>query len=194
MIEHELTPDTQAILLLCGTFGRRGSSVAPLSAAEYHALALWLHAQQMRPGDLLRPEGVAGIQLAPDAPVSPERLLALLARGGALALTVEGWSNKGLWVMSRSDSDYPQRLRARLERIAPPLLYGAGNRRLLQNGGLAIVGSRRITEDAIAFTCDIARRCAIQGIPVISGARGGGQRSDAGSACSRWRCGRRACG
>ncbi|MGB9752296.1 MAG: DNA-processing protein DprA [Roseiflexus castenholzii] len=173
MIEHELTPDTQAILLLCGTFGRRGSSVAPLSAAEYHALALWLHAQQRRPGDLLRPEGVVCIQSMPGAPVVQERLLALLARGGALALTVEGWSNKGLWVMSRSDPDYPQRLRARLERIAPPLLYGAGNRRLLQNGGLAIVGSRRITEDAIAFTCDIARRSAIQGIPVISGAARG---------------------
>ncbi|MCS6842596.1 MAG: DNA-processing protein DprA [Roseiflexus sp.] len=173
MTEHELTPDTQAILLLCGAFGGRETSVAPLSAMEYHKLALWLHAQQMRPGDLLRPDGVSRIQTTPGAPVSPERLLALLARGGALALALESWSNKGLWVISRSDPDYPQRFRARLGRLAPPLLYGAGNRCLLENGGLAIVGSRSSTEAALVFTRDIARRCARQGMQVISGAARG---------------------
>lgn len=173
MTDNELTPDTQAILLLCGAFGRREASVAPLGAAEYHTLALWLRAQQMRPGDLLHPDGVLRIQTTPDAPVSPERLLALLARGGALALALESWSNKGVWVMSRSDPDYPQRFRARLGRLAPPLLYGAGNRRLLENGGLAIVGSRNSTEAALSFSRDIARRCARQGMQVISGAARG---------------------
>lgn len=172
-MEGELTPDTQAILLLCGAFGRREVSVAPLGATEYHTLALWLHAQQMRPGDLLHPDAVSRLQTTPDVPLSPERLLALLARGGALALALESWSNKGVWVISRSDLDYPQRLRARLGRLAPPVLYGAGNRRLLGRGGLAIVGSRNTTEAALAFTRNIACRCARQGIQVISGAARG---------------------
>ncbi len=169
----EILPDTQAILLLCGTFGRHETGAAPLSPTEYHALALWLYAHQMRPGDLLLPDGASALRTLPDVPVNPERLMALLARGGALALSVEKWVNKGLWVMSRSDADYPQRLKTRLGRTAPPLLYGAGNRQLLEQGGLAILGSRNSAAHALAFTRRIASMCARQGMPVLSGAARG---------------------
>jgi predicted Rossmann fold nucleotide-binding protein DprA/Smf involved in DNA uptake len=169
----ELRPDTQAILLLCGTFGRHETGAAPLSPTEYHALALWLYAHQMRPGDLLLPDGASALRTSPDVPVNPERLTALLARGGALALSVERWVNKGLWVMSRSDADYPQRLKKRLGHTAPPLLYGAGNRQLLEQGGLAILGSRNSAAHALAFTRRIAGMCARQGMPVLSGAARG---------------------
>jgi len=169
----ELLPDTQAILLLCGTFGRHETGAAPLSPTEYHALALWLYTHQMRPGDLLLPDGASALRTLPDVPVKPERLMALLARGGALALSVEKWVNKGLWVMSRSDADYPQRLKTRLGRTAPPLLYGAGNRQLLEQGGLAILGSRNSAARALAFTRRIAGMCARQGMPVLSGAARG---------------------
>lgn len=169
----ELLPDTQAILLLCGTFGRHETGAAPLSPTEYHALALWLYAHQMRPGDLLLPDGASALRTSPDVPVNPERLTALLARGGALALSVERWVNKGLWVMSRSDADYPQRLKKRLGHTAPPLLYGAGNRQLLEQGGLAILGSRNSAAPALAFTRRIAGMCARQGMPVLSGAARG---------------------
>ena len=89
----ELLPDTQAVLLLCGTFGRHETGAAPLSPTEYHALALWLYAHQMRPGDLLLPDSASALRTSPDVPVNPERLTALLARGGALALSVEKWVN-----------------------------------------------------------------------------------------------------
>src|SRR5439155_17276508 len=121
---HVLSPDTQAILLLCGSLGRPRAHEAPLTQGEYNHLAQWLQSQQMRPADLLQPEGLRQFQGAGARPPLGERVVALFNRGAALALAVESWTNKCLWVMSRSDPSYHQRLRSRLGRLAPPALYG----------------------------------------------------------------------
>jgi predicted Rossmann fold nucleotide-binding protein DprA/Smf involved in DNA uptake len=86
---------------------------------------------------------------------------------------VEQWTNIGLWVMSRADADYPQRLKERLGSSAPVLLYGAGDHRLLTRGGVAIVGSRDADEVALNFAQRLSERCAADGLQVVSGgARG----------------------
>ncbi|MDR3704094.1 MAG: DNA-processing protein DprA, partial [Candidatus Sulfopaludibacter sp.] len=60
-----------------------------------------------------------------------------------------------------------------LGQAAPPLLFGAGEPRLLQAGGLAMVGSRDASEEEIEFARTVAAACASQDVPVISGgARG----------------------
>jgi predicted Rossmann fold nucleotide-binding protein DprA/Smf involved in DNA uptake len=171
MPSHVLSPDTQAVLLLCGSLGRRGSAPAgPLTTLEYAKLAHWLHQRAMRPGDLLSNLPPADFH---DSPIGPERLSALLDRGTALALEVERWTNRGLWVLSRGDDAYPRLLRSRLGRYAPPLLHGSGDPGLLNSGGLAIVGSRDADADAERFARAAAARCAEQGITVVSGgARG----------------------
>ena len=63
-----------------------------------------------------------------------------------LGLALEKWQRAGLWVMTRSDEDYPFRLKSRLKYDAPPVLFGCGNRQLLDRGGIAVVGSRDATE------------------------------------------------
>ena len=167
---HQLDPDTQAVLLLCGWFGIPAVGAAPLSIAEYNTLALWLQRQELRPGDLLggdwqRHEGL---------PLSGGRLRSLLGRGVALALAVENWTNQGFWILSRSDPAYPRQLKARLGRLAPPILYGtAADKERIPTGGLAIVGSRAADPIAVDYTAAVATACAEQGIAVISGgARG----------------------
>lgn len=171
--DHVLSPDTQAVLLLCGRFGRSRDGVAPLNDREYNHLAVWLHRQGMRPADLLDEEGRRRLDTE-GPPLPAARLEELLDRGAAMALAVEGWTNKGLWVLSRSDDRYPVRLRVRRGRSpAPPVLYGAGDVGLLAGGGLAIVGSREASEEALDFVRRVARACAEQEIQVISGgARG----------------------
>ncbi len=171
---HILSADTQVILLLCGRFGpSQKTDAEPLTLSEYNALAQWLQRHGMRPADLLDDNWRNTTGVTADVPVNVSRLLALLERGGALALAVEGWTNKGLWVVSRSDDTYPQRLKARLGRLAPPLLYGVGDIDLLSGGGLAIVGSREADDETSAFARRIAQTCARQGVPVASGgARG----------------------
>lgn len=48
----------------------------------------------------------------------------------------------GLWVVVRGDEDYPARLKQRPRGDAPPVLFGCGDRRLLDRGGIAVVGAR----------------------------------------------------
>jgi predicted Rossmann fold nucleotide-binding protein DprA/Smf involved in DNA uptake len=69
--------------------------------------------------------------------------------------------------------DYPSRLKKHLKADAPPVLFGCGNRQLLDKGGIAMVGSRDATSDQLAATTRIAGETAAQGYSVVSGgARG----------------------
>jgi len=175
VIQDELLhPDTQAVLLLCGVFSNRthADKAKPLTPGEYNQLATWLKQQKARPAELLRNPLLIdsfGESLA----LERDRLQHLLNRGMQLATTVERWARLGIWVLSRSDADYPERLRRHLRSSAPPILYGVGDRKLLNAGGLAIVGSRNVEEEGLAFTRRVTEHCAADGVSVISGgARG----------------------
>jgi predicted Rossmann fold nucleotide-binding protein DprA/Smf involved in DNA uptake len=172
MSSHHLTPDTQAILLLCASFGNsRDAYPQPLNLKEYHSLAKWLVAHKLRPADLLESIGQNLLQTCDLFTI--DRLESLLARGMMLALAVEKWTSKGLWIVGRGDPDYPDRFRQQLGSHAPAFLYGVGDLKLLSQGGLAIVGSRNIDEEGIEYTNRIADNCATQGIQIVSGgARG----------------------
>lgn len=170
MSTSELSPDTQAVLLLCGRFGDRANGADPLTAGEYARLTKWLRERQLRPAGLL--EGVSLAELVA-AKLEPARIESLLKRGAAMALATEKWLRSGLWIVSRSDEGYPQRLKKKLGQDSPALLFGAGDVSLFEFGGLAIVGSRNATESELDFTRDVAARCAREGVGVVSGgARG----------------------
>jgi predicted Rossmann fold nucleotide-binding protein DprA/Smf involved in DNA uptake len=166
-------PDTQAGLLLTGVFGKEVDIDAkPLNLREYNALAKWLVGKQKRPANLLTAPNDLPEEPVPDLP-EWTRVKALLSRGMQMAAAVERWQRLGLWVVGRGEERYPQRLLRHLRSSAPPLLFGAGDMARLTLGGLAIVGSRDIDEEGLAFTSRVAERCAAADMQVISGgARG----------------------
>lgn len=170
ILTENLSPDTEAILLLCGRFGsERGEHYAPLTQKEYESLARWLMERKLRPSDLLCGGSSGLLSDIVHAKLEPVRVESLLARGTAMALTLEKWQCSGLWVLSRSDSAYPIRLKKKLGQSAPPLLYGAGDTSLLDAGGLAMVGSRDASEEALEFTRNVACACARDRLGIISG-------------------------
>lgn len=174
MNPQALSNDTEVVLLLCGRFGgERHEPFAPLSAREYGELAKWLKTKAIRPADLLNESGKSAMADLSQAKLESSRIAFLLGRGTALALALERWSRGGLWVISRSDPEYPKRLKNHLKHLMPPLLYGAGDKALLDVGGLAMVGSRDASESALTFARELAARCAREGLGVVSGgARG----------------------
>ncbi len=97
------------------------------------------------------------------------RLQRLLGRGFLLSQVVEKWQSRAIWVVSRADADYPRRLKARLRDDAPAVLYGCGERALLESGGLAVVGSRNADEALIEYTLSVGRLAARAGRTVVSG-------------------------
>ncbi len=175
MSKEDLSADTEVVLLLCGRFGgEKQEAYPPLAPREYGELAKWLKALALRPSDLLTDVGRVALSSVQVARLERKRVEFLLGRGTAMALALERWARGGLWVISRADvGSFPQRLKDRLKNAAPPLLYGAGDKALLEKGGLAIIGSRDASESALSFTRGIAARCANEGLAVVSGgARG----------------------
>ena len=170
MMRDFLTEDTKAIMLLCGVFGKDRSE-KPLSLTEYSSLVRWLIGVEMRPGDLLQKENISEASMG--SGLDRQRLESLLGRGVQLGFAVEEWQRNGIWIISRSDNDYPTRYKKHLKDKAPPLLFGAGDRALLNGGALSIVGSRNVDQEGAAFTRQVAELCAYNRMPVVSGgARG----------------------
>lgn len=165
-----LSSNTQAILLLTAPLiaGRAASTPDLLSPGEYKRLARHLREMQRQPSDLLSPD--AAVLLSACRPVIDEsRLQRLLGRGFLLSQVIERWQARALWVVSRADADYPGRLKARLREDTPPVLYGCGDVRLLESGGLAVVGSRHVDDLLIDYTMAVGRLAARAGRTIVSG-------------------------
>lgn len=165
-----LSPNTQAILLLTAPLiaGRGASTPDLLTPGEYKRLARHLREIQRQPADLVSPD--AGDILRSCAPVIDEaRLQRLLGRGFLLSQVIERWQARAIWVVSRADTYYPRRLKARLREDAPAVLYGCGDTGLLETGGLAVVGSRHVDDALIDYTMSIGRLAARARRTLVSG-------------------------
>jgi DNA processing protein len=168
------SPNTQAILLLTAPLiaGRGEPTTDLLTPGEYKRLARHLHQLSREPADLLSEtadEILRDVQPLVDA----ARLQRLLARGFALSQAIERWQTRAIWVVSRADPDYPQRLRERLKDDRPAVLYGCGERAILDSGGLAVVGSRDVDDALVEYTQGIGRLAARARKTLVSGgARG----------------------
>lgn len=169
-----LSPNTQAILLLTAPLiaGRNQATTDFLTPGEYRGLARFLREKQRQPADLLASDGEALIEERQSL-VDRDRLKRLLSRGFLLSQAVERWQARAIWVLSRADAKYPRRLKQRLKEDAPPVLYGCGDAALLETGGLAVVGSRHVDDELIAYTEGIGALAARAGRTLVSGgARG----------------------
>jgi predicted Rossmann fold nucleotide-binding protein DprA/Smf involved in DNA uptake len=169
-----VTPATQAILLLTAYFSKpKAGAASPLTAKEWGRFAAWLKENALTPEQLLTGQLDNLLQGWSDKNVTTQRIEALLARGSALALAMEKWLRAGLWIMTRSDPEYPRRFKQRLGTDSPAVLFGCGNRALLNGGGLAVVGSRNTTEEDLVFSSDLGKLAANNGYSIVSGgARG----------------------
>ena len=183
----ELSPNAQAILLLTAPLlaGRSRASVTPLPLGDYNNLVRHLRDTEMQPADLLDSEGLRELDSSWSG-LRTRRTLEdvrqLLERGFLLAQALERWSARAIWVVTRPDDDYPNRLRKKMRSKAPPVLYGCGDRDALDSGGLAVVGSRKVNEELIEYTERVGQLAAGAEVQIVSGgARGVDQAAMRGS-------------
>ncbi|QQS48535.1 MAG: DNA-protecting protein DprA [Acidobacteriota bacterium] len=182
-MNDNLSPNTQAILLLTSPLmdGRREPTNDLLTAGEYKRLARRLRELDRRPEDLQAPDAEALLFECRDQ-VDEERMRRLMGRGFQLSQALERWQARSIWVISRADEEYPKRLKSRLREDSPAVIYGCGDRKILDQGGLAVVGSRNVDDDLIEYTLGIGRLCASAGRALVSGgARGIDQASMRGA-------------
>lgn len=169
-----LTPQAQAVMLLTVPFGKsEAQDGKPFSNGEWARFAIWLKDHGLEPAALLKGDLDRLLAGWVDRTISVPRIQTLLGRGAALGLALEKWQRAGLWVLTRSDQDYPERLKRRLRAESPAVLFGCGNKALLNKGGIAVIGSRDASEDDLAYTEKLGKAAAAQGHSIVSGgARG----------------------
>jgi predicted Rossmann fold nucleotide-binding protein DprA/Smf involved in DNA uptake len=155
---------TKATLLLSTRLNDAAGGPRPLSPSEYHQLAQWLEARQASLADLLRADARILLRHFPGT----ERLLALLARITDAENLIAQWTKLGIWVIGEREPSFPARLRQRLRNACLPLLFGAGQRGTLDQGGLCVVGSRDSAEEAHVFARSVGARAGGDGLVVIS--------------------------
>lgn len=169
-----LSPNTQAILLLTAPLiaGRSEPNSDLLTPGEYKRFARHLHQLSKEPADLLASGADAIVQDSAGV-IESDRLRRLLGRGFALSQAIDRWQSRAIWVVSRADADYPQRLKDRLREDRPAILYGCGERSILDRGGLAVVGSRDVDDALVEYTQAVGRLTAKARKALVSGgARG----------------------
>lgn len=165
-----LSPNTQAILLLTAPLiaGKNKASTELLTLGEYKKLARHLREVQCQPSDLIAANAAALLRDCHRV-VDEARLQRLLGRGFLLSQVMERWQARAIWVISRADTEYPRTMKTRLREDAPAILYGCGDRGLLEAGGLAVVGSRNVDDALMDYTMAVGHMAARSGRTLVSG-------------------------
>ncbi|MEQ7418674.1 DNA-processing protein DprA [Xanthomonas campestris pv. campestris] len=165
----QISENCQAILLLTAPLmvGKVSARAELLKQSEYSDLTRFLLQEGFQPSDLLRPQSPAMRQA--ENLFGPGRLPHLMGRGFQLAQALDYWSARSIWVVSRADARYPKRVKSRLKHEAPPVMYGCGDVDLVDNGGLAVVGSRDADDEMLNYAQRAGERAASAGRGLISG-------------------------
>ncbi|MGM0819342.1 MAG: DNA-processing protein DprA [Actinomycetota bacterium] len=98
-----------------------------------------------------------------------EQVARLLDAGAALAVELDRLEHQGLSVVTPFDDGYPTWLSQRLGKTAPPVLYVAGSSALLGSAGVAVAGSREVSDAGAHVARRVARLAARRGDALISG-------------------------
>jgi len=165
-----LTPDSQTLLLLCSHLGLPSEpEFPPLTLREWNPLARKLQSASLRPADLLN---LSHANIQTQLELSTEhatRITQLLERSGTLAIALERLENLGIHALTRADSDYPEKYRQRLKDSAPAVLFYAGEKVLLGQPGIAVVGSRHLDEAGQECARFVGNACGLSGQVLYSG-------------------------
>lgn len=166
-----LSSDSLAILLLCSQLGLNDNSAKPLTLREWNPLVRKMQAASLRPSDLLQqPEHDLRLKLDLD-PEFATRLAQLVSRDIQPNLT--RLASLGIFPLTRADTDYPEKYRQRLKDSAPAVLFYSGEKVLLGQPGIAVVGSRHLDDAGKDCAAFVGNACGLSGQVLYSGgARG----------------------
>ena len=182
MNTHEyLSDDGQAMLLLCSSLAlppsAREMDLSPLKLGEWNELERKLRASPLRNPAALQGRSADELARTLTLPLEDaERVVRLLEFAGELSVEIQNLHERGLWAVTRADELYPSHLRDTLKDKAPAVLFGAGDTRLLQQPGGAVVGSRNIDEAGAAFAREAGEKIVAAKLPVVSGGARGSDR------------------
>lgn len=163
-----LSSNTKAILLLTAPLiiGKNTVISELLTYSEYRALAKRLYELKYQPSDLLGLQSQSVIAKCTDL-IKPERLIFLLGRGMLLSQVIEHWCARSIWIVSRADKDYPNYFKQYFGEYAPPIIYGCGNKNILNKKGIVFANHIYDSTEIEKIAIKAAKQAANDKISVI---------------------------
>ena len=180
-----MTENSRVIILMCSHLCC-GLETVPLDQSEWTALSDKLAALRRAPSDMLRfSDGDFAAVLGLGASESV-RYRRLLDRTDRIAAECARLQKLGVDIVTEDDGRYPKRLRDKLDRLAPPMLYCCGDPSVLDGDFLGIVGSRDIDGCDAEFAENLATTAVGKGFGIVSG---GARGVDTAAADAVMKCG-----
>ena len=168
----------QGFLLLTSHFG--DADRKPLTVAQLRVLTACVRAseQPREERNMVTDDLMAMGYNRPSA----ERIVSLLSESERMRSYVMKGVRAGCMPITRITTGYPQLLHKRLGSDTPGVLWAKGEISLLEAPAIALVGSRELREENIAFAREVGRQAAAQGFVLVSGNARGADR-EAQEAC-----------
>ena len=154
-----------AAILLCTNLGIEGE-YKPLTLKEWNGLGKTVNDMGYKIADLLKSEFTKKL---PISEKQKEQIKLLTGRGFSIALKLQELENKGIYIVTQFDNDYPKYLKRKLREKMPPVLFYAGDITLAGKIGIAIVGSRDVDDAGMLFAKDLAKKATKEKLIIYSG-------------------------
>ena len=175
-----MNPREQGFLLLTGHLGNPDRK--PLTAAQLRILAQRIGGKTVSDGGkMLKVQDL--IALGYDREMA-DRIVKLLSEEDVLEHYVKRGIRQGCVPVTRVTDRYPLILRHRLGLDSPGCIWAKGNLSLLDQPGIALVGSRNLNLENREFAAEVGHLAARMGFTLISGNARGADRT-AQEACLR---------
>jgi predicted Rossmann fold nucleotide-binding protein DprA/Smf involved in DNA uptake len=169
-----LSANSLVVLALCSHLGLSSEpDPAPLKPKEWSQLGNQLKSVSIQFADLLEYSATQLNSLLQIPENDSLRIWRLLQRTASIGIEIERLASLGISAITQCDPDYPARYLQKLNDSAPPLLFYSGEKALLGQPGIAVVGSRDL--DPIGEQCAelVGNYCGVSGLVLYSGgARG----------------------
>lgn len=157
-----------AITILCSHLSL-SEGLKPISTKEWGIIVAKLLTAKKEPSDILHFSDDDFKQYFNSSAEEILRFRKLFERSGALTFELSKYNDLGIYVVTRADETYPERLKKTLKNTCPPLFYVAGNLSLLEEPAVGFVGSRTVGESEEAFTVKTVDTVNKKGYLIVSG-------------------------
>lgn len=168
-----MTAREQGFLLLTSHLGNPDRRV--LTAAQLRNLARRIRA--MEPPEEDRPLTVSDLGTLGYGPEMSGRILSLLSEEELLERYLFRGKRADCIPVTRVSAHYPVIVRQRLGLDSPGCLWVKGDPAMLEEPGIALVGSRDMRPQNLGFAREVGRQAAIQGLVLVSGNARGADRA-----------------
>ena len=168
-----MTAREQGFLLLTSHLGNPDRRV--LTAAQLRNLARRIRA--MEPPEEDRPLTVSDLGTLGYGPEMSGRILSLLREEELLERYLSRGKRADCIPVTRVSAHYPVIVRQRLGLDSPGCLWVKGDPAMLEEPGIALVGSRDMRPQNLGFAREVGRQAAIQGLVLVSGNARGADRA-----------------